>query len=1174
MLKPKLLLVLFFTTGWLSVSAQKTKIAAPPKPIFATKDGKLSYTADARGNRIPDFSYAGYMAGEQAIPMASVKVVVPRKSGDATLRIQSAINYVSKLPLGKDGLRGAVLLEQGTYEVAGTLTIAASGVVLRGAGMSEQGTLIHATGLDRMGVIRISGKNNRVDGHAVAITDTYVPVNATIITLDHTRDFKVGNTIMIHRPSTSNWIADLHTAHFGGGITSLGWKPGQRDISWDRKITAIHANKVTLDAPLTTALEAAYGGATVSGYTWEGRIAQSGVENLKLSSAYHQKNLKDEYHRWTAIALENVQDAWVRQVAFEHFAGSAVNVLETARRITVEDCKSMAPISEIGAERRYTFLTTGQQTLFQRLYAEYGYHDFAVGYCAAGPNVFVQCQSYLPFSFSGTIDSWASGVLFDIVNVEGQALSFMNRGQDGQGAGWTAANSMFWQCSAARIDCYQPPTAQNWAFGNWAQFAGDGYWDQSNEQIQPRSLYYAQLRDRLGESVKVRTILLPVETEASSSPPVAVAQQLTKLSVKPAISLSEYIDLAGERNPIPGNTFTDSRSSADTVAGSSSSGNSTTNSRLSGKKISADAAAGISSSGNSTTNTRLSGKKISADAGSPGLRSDRKSSGNATKVKSIDQIGVEKLKQPALTGTMSVKNGWLVRGDEVLLGNREEVPWWNGSARPYGLEKAKPHITRFVPGRSGKGLTDDLDQLTDSMKVTGPKILDHNYALWYDRRRDDHQRVRRMDGEVWAPFYELPFARSGQGLAWDGLSKYDLTQYNLWYWDRLKQFANLADQKGLVLIHQNYFQHNIIEAGAHYADFPWRTANNINNTGFPEPVPYAGDKRIFMAEQFYDISNRQRRAIHTAYIRKCLDNFSENTGVIQLIGAEFTGPLHFVQFWIDTIKDWEKETGKHPVIGLSVTKDVQDAILADPERAAIVDLIDIRYWYYQADGSAYAPEGGQNLAPRQHARLLKPRKTSFEAVYRAVAAYKNKFPQKAVMYSADNYDNFGWAIFMAGGSLSNMPGFSPSLLRQSAAMVPFVPVTDHNASADDNHKPAPEGSKPAEQAQKVAAMDNKSNDQSNKPVAQNNISAGQSTGDAGQYGLAAPGQSYILYNSSDKEFKLDLSRFPGKYNLEVRDAKNGKLLRQEKVTAKGILKIKKAGSADEVILIQNINYAH
>ena len=79
----------------------------------------------------------------------------------------------------------------------------------------------------------------------------------------------------------------------------------------------------------------------------------------------------------------------------------------------------------------------------------------------------------------------------------------------------------------------------------------------------------------------------------------------------------------------------------------------------------------------------------------------------------------------------------------------------------------------------------------------------------------------------------------------------------------------------------------------------------------------------------------------------------------------------------------------------------------------IVDLIDIRYWHYQADGTTYAPKGGQNLAPRQHARLLKPKTTSFEQVYRAVNEYRQKFPGKAVMYSGDGYVSNGWAAFMA-----------------------------------------------------------------------------------------------------------------------------------------------------------------
>lgn len=75
------------------------------------------------------------------------------------------------------------------------------------------------------------------------------------------------------------------------------------------------------------------------------------------------------------------------------------------------------------------------------------------------------------------------------------------------------------------------------------------------------------------------------------------------------------------------------------------------------------------------------------------------------------------------------------------------------------------------------------------MKQKNILVFDQNYGLWYDRRRDDHERVRRRDGDVWGPFYEQPFGRSGQGTAWEGLSKYDLNRPNAWYWSRLKEFA-------------------------------------------------------------------------------------------------------------------------------------------------------------------------------------------------------------------------------------------------------------------------------------------------------------------------------------------------------------------------------------------------
>ncbi|WP_293050158.1 DUF6298 domain-containing protein [Paludibacter sp.] len=934
------------------------KTTKPQLPLENTKEG-LVYGADSLGNRIPDFSYSGYMAGEQAIPNVFAKVVVPAKTGDATARIQAAIDYVSSLKPDKSGFRGAILLQPGVFEIDGQLIIRTSGVVLRGSGIGENGTKLVATGKDRRTLIRVVGKDDRTKAEALKVADAYVPVNAMKLTLKNGGSLKAGDKIMVRRPSTQNWIEALGTVTFGGGVSALGWKPGDRDIYWDRTVVAINGNEITLDAPITTALDANYGGGEVIPYTWNGRISQVGVENMQCTSTVDAANPKDEAHAWMAITLENVIDGWVRQITFSHFAGSAVMALETSRRLTVEDCISTDPVSELGGQRRYTFFNAGQQSLFQRLYAEGGNHDFGIGFCAAGPNAFVQCQSVLPYSFSGAIDSWASGVLFDIVNVDGNNLRFSNRQQDNRGTGWSAANSVFYQCSASLIDCPKPPTAQNWAFGCWSQFGGDGGWYDSNNQINPRSLYYAQLAQRLGKETGERSFLMLNPTEASSSPSVKVAQQLTQEAQKPAPLLQEWIKNASSRTPI-----------------------------------------------------------ITEGKG----------------LKSIDEIGVPAPKK-TITQSTAVINGKLVHGDQLLAGMQHNTPWWNGSLLPTFLDEAKPALTRFVPGRTGTGLTDDVNEVAEWMKKSNIVSFEQHYGLWTDRRRDDHERIRRIDGDVWAPFYEQPFARSGQGTAWDGLSKYDLTKYNTWYWLRLKQFADFADQNGLVLLNNNFFQHNIIEAGAHWVDCPWRTANNINSTGFPEPVNFAGDKRLFFAEMFYDTTNVVRKELYKKYIRQCLNNFTENSSVIQLTSDEYTGPLHFMQFWLDVIAAWEKETGKHPLIGLSATKDVQDAILKDPKRAAVVDVIDIRYWHYRDNGTVYAPQGGLNLAPRQHARLVKPGKSSFEQVYRAVNEYRTQCPDKAVMYYGDSYPAYGWAVLMAGGSLPNLPaGLEKDFLKEAAQM--------------------------------------------------------------------------------------------------------------------------------------------
>src|SRR6185436_2332260 len=336
-----------------SISYSSTCIAQDknqksPSPIIVQANGNLSYTPDSLGNRVPDFSYAGYMARERSIPLIPVKAVVPSVNGDATEIIQSAIDYVASLPADENGFRGAVLLQNGTFRVKGQIKIKASGIVLRGSGVKN--TILLGDGTDRETLIRVVGANDRKLSKQQNIIDSYVPVNANKISVPSANDFKVGDQVLIHRPSSQKWIRVLGTETFGGGISALGWKPGERDLNFDRRIVFMNGNNITLDAPITTALDSSYGVSTIASYSWPGRIQQVGIENLSCVSEYDKKNLKDEAHRWMAITMENVQDAWVRQVTFEHFAGSAVYLLESSKRITVEDCKSLSPVSEIGGQ--------------------------------------------------------------------------------------------------------------------------------------------------------------------------------------------------------------------------------------------------------------------------------------------------------------------------------------------------------------------------------------------------------------------------------------------------------------------------------------------------------------------------------------------------------------------------------------------------------------------------------------------------------------------------------------------------------------------------------------------------------------------------------------------------------------------------------------------------------
>jgi hypothetical protein len=930
--------------------------ANPPAPVSVGEDGKLAYHANEWGDRIPDFSSCGYAGADRELPSAPVRVIVNAIEGDNGKRIQAALDYVASLTADENGLRGAVLLGPGEHRVGGDLRLNASGVVLRGSGADR--TTIVATGKGRRPLVRIvplhAAKPQAAE--TLEVLDEYAPVGATTLTLPTDHGLKTGDRVLVTRPSTAEWIETL-----GARVDGVGWRPGRSDIRWERMITAVDGERITLDSPVTTALDTQYGGGTVARITKNLRLQEIGVEDLTLRSEVTGDNPLYEEHSWHGVVANNAENLWVRRVRLEGFAGGAVLLREGVRRATVEDCLSLAPVSEIAGYRRQSFFTQGQQTLFLRCWAEEGRNDFAVGHCAPGPNAFVNCYAYNAHGDSGPLESWASGVLYDNVRIDGANLVFANRWLEPPGAGWSAANCVAFQCQAAQLHCFSPPTAQNWAVGYWAQPVGDGVMSGLSDFVQPRSLYKAQLTERRGAEAAKRVDPLLLDPVESTSPSYAETERFVAQSNKPNKTLRDAIE----------------------------------------ERLAAVEAPQVDR-----------GLQFESVVTSPSNES------------------------VAERHELKIVNGWLTIDGQVLTGDTMSPTWWRGVIRPDDATEFGPSITRWAPGRYGLGLTDELIAVADGMRTTGFAAYDHHYGLWYDRRRDDHLMVRRGTASVAPPFFEQPFARSGEGLAWDGLSKYDLTKFNAWYWDRLRDFAKLCDERGLVLMHQCYFQHNILEAGAHWADCPWRPANNINLTNLTEPPPYIGDKRLFIAHQFYDPNNSNLRELHRGYLAKCVENFADQTNVIQFTSDEYTGPLEFTEFWLDQMKS---HGDRKPFVAISATKDVQDSLLADPNRRDLIDMIDIRYWCYGRDGALYAPPGGVNMAPRQHQRQSKVRAGDFASVARAVCEYRAAHHSKPVLFNANHFCSTprdGWAVLMGGGSLADVPTLPEELKRAIVAMRP------------------------------------------------------------------------------------------------------------------------------------------
>lgn len=502
---------LYHTLHFVALDTDEDESAAR-QVAYLGPGGKLEYAPDYLGNQIPDFSYAGYGGGGVAIPDVPVVRTVEPQDGDDTERIQAAINEVAALPADENGFRGAVLLKRGTYEVGGTLQIQTSGIVLRGEGDGEDGTILIATGSRARNLIRVAGPFGAtvLENTGRRITDLYVPVGARSFHVEFAEDLKVGDTIVVRRYGNAEWIHEIGMDQFPptvAGRAMVQWTPFHLDF--ERVITSIEGDLITVDAPVVNAIDHRWGGGEVF-LVQDRRIEQVGVENLRAISEFdpsvtcqHQGEPYpcDENHAEYLVTFNNVKNAWARNLTAIHFTHGITLVSGGAKWLTVQDTHSLAPVSELAGSRRYPYHVLGQLVLVQRAYSEGARHAFAFNRHVTGPNVFLYSRSEVDYANSEPHRHWAVAGLYD--NVKGP-IAIQDRWTHGSGHGWSGANFVAWNTEGTLI-VQSPPTAVNWAIGHVGTRAlghflprPQGYWVSHGQHVEPQSLYLKQLEDRLG----------------------------------------------------------------------------------------------------------------------------------------------------------------------------------------------------------------------------------------------------------------------------------------------------------------------------------------------------------------------------------------------------------------------------------------------------------------------------------------------------------------------------------------------------------------------------------------------------------------------------------------------------------------------------------------------------
>ncbi|OGV60516.1 MAG: hypothetical protein A2X45_03550 [Lentisphaerae bacterium GWF2_50_93] len=513
-------------------------VAAEPRSALYPVDWKPGFALPT-GERLQDFSYAGYRGGGVPLPEGDFLPVIDVSQQpygavadgktDAQPAIQAALDAAAK----QGG--AIVFLPAGLYRLDNDLRATASKIVLRGAGGDKTKLWFSAAGDNNHSFLRFRSPDYKQAVRHYLTADANV--SDRVLHVKDTDGITVGDDVVIGFSLTERYKAEhgmekLWTIRKTGAWVERFW----------RSVTAVAADTIEVDVPLRYPVRLA-DKAAVSKV--EGVLAECGVEYLGIG------NVAPMDDAWTRVNSNVIQfwgarDSWVRDVrSFAppgseryHLQSKGIQICES-KRMTVADCVLENPQNRNGGGNGYLYeISRCDEVLVTDCVGRNGRHNFTVnGAMGATGCVFRRLVSEGGFGFmsydqfkeheAGNAKAGFTAypdvhmgltiaILIDNCRLE-DGWDARNRGEMSNKAGITTTDSVFWNNrGAGRITSFQYKFG--YVIGSGPQlkvitdekplpaaFAGTApadYCEHLGEMVEPLSLYDDQLARRLGVKAK------------------------------------------------------------------------------------------------------------------------------------------------------------------------------------------------------------------------------------------------------------------------------------------------------------------------------------------------------------------------------------------------------------------------------------------------------------------------------------------------------------------------------------------------------------------------------------------------------------------------------------------------------------------------------------------------